>query len=151
MTDPTLLVTAAGGLGLFLLGITIMTDGLRTLAGDAIRHILMRFTRSPLSGAATGAAATALLQSSSATTVAAPDNDWKHAALRAQQTADEILTHREALRATILADTASGRLTIPESTDYLEAVRWLVRVSQHLARITWHLEHAANATGMEST
>lgn len=78
-------------------------------------------------------------------------NDWKHAQQHAQQTADEILAHRESLRATILADTASGRLTIPESTNYLEAVRWLVRVSLHLARITWHLERAANATGMETT
>jgi len=71
MVDATLLVKAAGGLGLFLLGMLIMTDGLRTLAGDAIRHILMQFTRTPLSGAATGAISTALLQSSSATTVAA--------------------------------------------------------------------------------
>jgi len=60
-----------GGLGLFLLGIIIMTDGLRKLAGDAIRSALMRFTRSPVSGALTGAASTAILQSSSATTVAA--------------------------------------------------------------------------------
>ena len=71
MVDVTLLVKAAGGLGLFLLGMLIMTDGLRTLAGDAIRRILMQFTRTPLSGAATGAISTALLQSSSATTVAA--------------------------------------------------------------------------------
>ena len=60
-----------GGLGLFLLGMIIMTEGLRALAGDAIRAALMRFTRSPLSGAATGAVGTAILQSSSATTVAA--------------------------------------------------------------------------------
>lgn len=48
-----------------------MTDGLRALAGSAIRAALMRFTRSPLSGAVTGAVSTAILQSSSATTVAA--------------------------------------------------------------------------------
>ena len=62
---------ASGGLGLFLLGMIVMTDGLRTLAGSAIRVALMRFTRSPLSGAVTGAVSTAILQSSSATTVAA--------------------------------------------------------------------------------
>ena len=55
MDDTALLVKAAGGLGLFLLGMLIMTEGLRTLAGDAIRHFLMKFTRTPLSGAATGA------------------------------------------------------------------------------------------------
>ena len=48
-----------------------MTDGLRALAGSAVRAALMRFTRSPLSGAVTGAVSTAILQSSSATTVAA--------------------------------------------------------------------------------
>ncbi|MDX1698800.1 MAG: Na/Pi symporter, partial [Thiohalobacterales bacterium] len=71
MQNTSLLLTAAGGLGLFLLGMVIMTDGLRTLAGDATRHILMKFTHTPASGAATGAITTALLQSSSATTVAA--------------------------------------------------------------------------------
>lgn len=48
-----------------------MTDGLRALAGDTIRLALMRITRTPLSGAVTGAVSTAILQSSSATTVAA--------------------------------------------------------------------------------
>lgn len=65
------LIQALGGLGLFLLGMIVMTEGLKTLAGDSMRAALMRFTHSPLSGAATGAASTALLQSSSATTVAA--------------------------------------------------------------------------------
>jgi len=60
-----------GGLGLFLLGMVVMTDGLRSLAGDAIRGWLIRFTRNAYSGALSGAACTALLQSSSATTVAA--------------------------------------------------------------------------------
>lgn len=64
-------IQALGGLGLFLLGMTLMTDGLRSLAGAAIRKALMRFTHSPLSGAITGAVTTAVLQSSSATTVAA--------------------------------------------------------------------------------
>jgi len=58
-------------LGIFLLGMIIMTDGLHFLAGGAIRSALVRFTRSPVSGAITGAASTAILQSSSATTVAA--------------------------------------------------------------------------------
>ena len=62
---------AIGGLGLFLLGIIILTDGLNNLAGDAMRSVLMRYTRSPLSGAITGLIATAILRSSSATTVAA--------------------------------------------------------------------------------
>ena len=60
-----------GGLGVFLLGVAIMSDGLKGLAGDTLRGALARFTRSPTSGAVTGAISTAILQSSSATTVAA--------------------------------------------------------------------------------
>lgn len=66
-----LIVQALGGLGLFLLGMIIMTDSLRNLAGDAMRKLLLRFTHTPLSGAITGTVATIILQSSSATTVAA--------------------------------------------------------------------------------
>lgn len=64
-------IQTLGGLGLFLLGMIVMTDGLRSLAGNVIRKALMNFTHSPLSGAVTGAVSTAVLQSSSATTVAA--------------------------------------------------------------------------------
>ena len=62
---------ALGGLGVFLLGMVVMTSGLKSLAGNALRNALARFTRSPLSGAISGALATALIQSSSATTVTA--------------------------------------------------------------------------------
>ncbi len=62
---------AIGGLGLFLLGMMTLTDGLHGLAGNVLRRVLRRFTTSPLSGALTGAGVTAVLQSSSATTVAA--------------------------------------------------------------------------------
>lgn len=73
MNNDTLsiIIESIGGLGLFLLGMIIMTDGLKSLAGDTLRRFLMRFTKSPLSGALTGATSTAILQSSSATTVAA--------------------------------------------------------------------------------
>jgi phosphate:Na+ symporter len=60
---------ALGGVGLFLLGMIWLTEGLRGLAGAALRRLLARFTRSPVSGALAGAAATAVIQSSSATTV----------------------------------------------------------------------------------
>lgn len=64
-------VQAASGLGLFLLGMVILTEGLRQLAGDALQRALRRFTHSPATGALTGAGITALVQSSSATTVTA--------------------------------------------------------------------------------
>jgi len=65
-----MLLQAVGGVGLFLLGMFILTDGLRELAGNALRDILRRSTRSPAGGAFSGALTTAVLQSSSATTVA---------------------------------------------------------------------------------
>jgi phosphate:Na+ symporter len=71
--DPSVIgsvLLCLGGLGLFLLGMVVLTEGLRALAGRALRRMLSRFTRSPLSGAMTGAATTAVVQSSSATTVA---------------------------------------------------------------------------------
>jgi len=59
-----------GGIGLFLLGMTLMTDGLKTVAGNALRRTLARFTGGPLSALLSGATITALVQSSSATTLA---------------------------------------------------------------------------------
>lgn len=64
-------LTVLGGLGLFLIGMQVMTDGLRGMTGDALRAYLIRSTRSPASGVLTGALSTALIQSSSATTVMA--------------------------------------------------------------------------------
>jgi Na+/phosphate symporter len=65
------IVNALGGVGLFLFGMIWLTEGLRELGGSALRHALAHFTRTPLSGAVTGAVTTALIQSSSATTVTA--------------------------------------------------------------------------------
>jgi len=65
------ILTTLGGLGLFLMGMVVMTEGLRNLAGEALHAWLTRFTRSPATGALTGTVATAVLQSSSATTVTA--------------------------------------------------------------------------------
>lgn len=59
-----------GGVGLFLLGMVLLTEGLKAFAGDALRQALMRFTGSPLKAFASGVLVTAVVQSSSATTVA---------------------------------------------------------------------------------
>lgn len=64
-------LTTLGGLGLFLIGMRMMTDGLRALAGRELRRILRQNTATPLKGAISGALTTAMVQSSSATTVAA--------------------------------------------------------------------------------
>lgn len=65
------MLQALGGLGLFLVGMSMLTEGLRALAGERLRRLLRRSTSSPARGAAAGAVATAMVQSSSATTVAA--------------------------------------------------------------------------------
>ncbi|MDA7429730.1 Na/Pi symporter [Primorskyibacter aestuariivivens] len=65
------IVHALGGVGIFLLGMILLTDGLRGLAGSVLRNVLGRFTKTPAAGVLTGAAMTAVLQSSSATTVTA--------------------------------------------------------------------------------
>lgn len=62
--------TLIGGVGLFLLGMILMTDGLKSLAGDALRLWLARFTGSTRKAVLTGAGLTALIQSSSVTTLA---------------------------------------------------------------------------------
>ncbi len=59
-----------GGLGLFLLATSMITDGLRLAAGDALRTLLGQWTRTPLRGIASGSLITAIVQSSGAVTVA---------------------------------------------------------------------------------
>ena len=60
-----------GGIGLFLLGMGLMTDGMKLAAGSALERILASSTKTRLRGLASGALVTALVQSSSAVTVAA--------------------------------------------------------------------------------
>jgi len=62
--------TLIGGLGLFLLGMWLMTDGLKVAAGRSLRAILARWTRTRWHGLLAGFVFTALVQSSSAVTVA---------------------------------------------------------------------------------
>lgn len=58
-----------GGLSLFLFGMTAMSDALQKAAGDRMRSILGFLTRNPIMGLLAGVLVTAVLQSSSATTV----------------------------------------------------------------------------------
>ena len=58
-----------GGLAMFLYGMNSMSDALQKAAGEKMKRILGFLTRNPLMGALAGALVTAVLQSSSATTV----------------------------------------------------------------------------------
>ncbi len=58
-----------GSVGLFLYGMKVMSEGLQKAAGDRLRNILSAMTRNRFTGTITGFAITALIQSSSASTV----------------------------------------------------------------------------------
>ncbi|MDE6277516.1 MAG: Na/Pi cotransporter family protein [Muribaculaceae bacterium] len=58
-----------GSVGLFLYGMKVMSEGLQKAAGDRLRNILSAMTRNRFTGLLTGCAITALIQSSSASTV----------------------------------------------------------------------------------
>jgi len=62
-------ISVLGGIGLFLLGMTVMTEGLKALAGSALRTVLGKAAATPLLGSFWGALVTLLVQSSSATTM----------------------------------------------------------------------------------
>ncbi len=59
----------AGGLAIFLYGMSTMSGSLQEAAGERMRSILAAVTKNPIMGVLAGAFATAVLQSSSATTV----------------------------------------------------------------------------------
>ncbi len=65
-----MIATILGGIGIFLIGMIIMTDGLKSLGGDTLRRVLTRFTGGPISGIASGFVVTSLVQASSATILA---------------------------------------------------------------------------------
>jgi len=64
-----ILIQTIGGLGLFILGMKIMTEGLEMSAGQKIKQVLEAISSNRVIGCITGAGITALIQSSSATTV----------------------------------------------------------------------------------
>lgn len=61
-------VSVLGGVGLFLLGMAVMTDGLKALAGTALRGLLSRAASTPIRATALGVVVTLIVQSSTATT-----------------------------------------------------------------------------------
>jgi phosphate:Na+ symporter len=62
-------IVLIGGLGMFIYGMMLMGEGLQLAAGDRMRNMLETFTKNRYRGVLAGASVTALIQSSSATTV----------------------------------------------------------------------------------
>jgi len=69
LLNQQLLFGLFGGLGMFLLGMKVMSEGLQKIAGGEMRKILSALTDNRFIGALVGIAVTAIIQSSSATTV----------------------------------------------------------------------------------
>ena len=65
----TMVLSLLSGIALFLFGMSLMGDGLKRIAGNKLELILYRLTNTPLKGVLLGAGVTAIIQSSSATTV----------------------------------------------------------------------------------
>ena len=69
MDYVNIIIPFVGGLGMFIYGMQIMSQGLENAAGNKMKSILEVLTRNKLMGVLLGAAITAVIQSSSATTV----------------------------------------------------------------------------------
>ena len=63
------LITLLGGVAMFLFGMSLMGDGLKKVAGNKLELILYRLSNTPLKGILLGTGVTAVIQSSSATSV----------------------------------------------------------------------------------
>ena len=69
MNGLQIALTLFGGLALFIYGMNLMSDGLQKAAGEKMKNILAMLTKNPIIGVLAGALVTAVIQSSSATTV----------------------------------------------------------------------------------
>lgn len=66
-----IILKLAGALAVFLFALKLMSEGLQKFAGSKLRHILTKITGKPISGILAGTGVTAIIQSSTATTVMA--------------------------------------------------------------------------------
>lgn len=69
LNQTTLVIALLGGLAIFIFGMKIMAEGLQRVAGSRLKNILQLFVRNRFVGVLVGTGVTAVIQSSSATTV----------------------------------------------------------------------------------
>ncbi len=67
--DLSNLIALLGGVALFPFGMTLMGDGLKKVAGNKLELVLYKLSSSPMKGVLLGTGVTAIIQSSSATSV----------------------------------------------------------------------------------
>jgi len=153
-----------GGVGLFLLGMSLMTDGLKAVAGETLRKVLGRFTGGPISALLSGAALTALVQlggfaADTRSGKTSTEEDMKPlrdsfleilqtsvAALRGEgQRLGAPKVERNFAQAVadqrkeVLQRTAEGDLPVEASLQRLEAIRWMDRIVHHAGRAVHYL------------
>jgi phosphate:Na+ symporter len=73
--------------------------------------------------------------------------NWIEAAHTARQAELHIKGQEEVLRAAVMKEIASKQVALHAGTNMLEAIRWLSRVSNHIGRITDHLNQSVIASG----
>lgn len=69
MSGITIVLSLLSGVALFLFGMSLMGDGLKRVAGNKLELVLYKLTNTPIKGLLLGTVVTAIIQSSSATTV----------------------------------------------------------------------------------
>lgn len=69
MNGITIILSLLSGVALFLFGMSLMGDGLKRVAGNKLELVLYKLTSTPIKGLLLGTVVTAIIQSSSATTV----------------------------------------------------------------------------------
>lgn len=69
MAIVSMILSLLSGVALFLFGMSLMGDGLKSVAGNKLEAFLYKMTNTPLKGVALGTGVTSVIQSSSATTV----------------------------------------------------------------------------------
>ena len=88
-----------------------------------------------------------LVDSNQAVRDAMARNAWREATRTARTTQDAIHEQVRPYRAGVVEQIASGAAAVPAGTASLEALRWLRRVSKHVARVTDYLGQAVAAAG----
>ena len=77
------------------------------------------------------------------------DNKWKAAVKLTQKTSNDIHDKVKPLRMQVMKQIAEGSIDVAEGTERLDAVRWLRRVSNHIASITEHFSEIGRASCRE--
>ena len=123
-----------GGLAVFIFGMNMMSDCLQKAAGERMKSILALLTKNPILGVIAGALTTAVLQSSSATTVMAIG--FVSAGLMTLPQAISIIFGAN------IGTTMTAQIIAFKLSDYIYVMMWVSKVHQHLILVPWQLNKA---------